>query len=57
LLSHGVEPPIIEDEQLHAAERSQETGVTKIAAGEREAGYERLHRGEVAGRVVALIGR
>ena len=30
------EPPIIKDEQLHAAKRPQQAGVTAIAAGERK---------------------
>ena len=36
----GFETPIVEDEQLHAAERPQEAGVAAIAAGEREVGEE-----------------
>ena len=43
MASGGIErlkTPIIEDEQLHAAERSQETGVTAIAASEREVGEQ-----------------
>ena len=31
----GREPPIVEDEQLHTAERPQQAGVTAIAAGAR----------------------
>ena len=35
-----LETPIVEDEQLHAAERPQDAGVATIAAGEREVGEE-----------------
>jgi hypothetical protein len=34
------EPPIVEDQQLHAAERPQDAGVAAVAAGEREIGEE-----------------
>ena len=30
------EPPVVEDEQLHATERPQDAGVAAIAAGKRE---------------------
>ena len=36
----GFETPVIEDEQLDTAERAQETGITAIAASEREVGEE-----------------
>src|SRR6266481_944093 len=36
----GFEPPIVEDEQLHAAERPQDAGVAAITAGEREIGEQ-----------------
>jgi hypothetical protein len=34
------EPPIVEDEQLHTAERTQDASITAIAAGEREIGKQ-----------------
>lgn len=34
------EPPIVEDEQLHAPERQQDTGIAAVAAGERKIGEE-----------------
>jgi len=34
------ETPVIEDEQLHAAECPQDAGIAAIAAGEREVGEE-----------------
>ena len=36
----GLETPVIEDEQLHPAERPQETGIATIAAGEGEVGEQ-----------------
>ena len=36
----GVETPVIVDEQLHPAERPQETGIATIAAGEGEVGEQ-----------------
>jgi hypothetical protein len=36
----GFETPIVEDEQLHTAERPQQASVMAIAAGEREIGEE-----------------
>ena len=36
----GFETPIVEDEQLHAAERPQQASVAAIAAGKREVGEE-----------------
>jgi hypothetical protein len=32
----GLEPPVIEDEELHATERALDAGIAAIAAGERE---------------------
>ena len=34
------ESPIVEDEQLHAAERPQDAGIAAVAAGEREIGEQ-----------------
>jgi hypothetical protein len=34
------EPPVVEDEQLHATERPQDAGVAAIAAGKREIGEQ-----------------
>jgi hypothetical protein len=35
-----LEPPVVEDEQLHAAERPLDTGIATVAAGEREVGEQ-----------------
>jgi len=36
----GLETPVVEDEQLYAAERALDAGIAAIAAGEREVGEE-----------------
>jgi hypothetical protein len=36
----GLETPVVEDEQLYAAERSLDAGIAAIAAGEREVGEQ-----------------
>ena len=36
----GLETPVIEDEQLHAAERPLDAGIATVAAGEREIGEQ-----------------
>jgi hypothetical protein len=36
----GLETPVVEDEQLHAAERPLDAGIATIAAGEREFGEQ-----------------
>jgi hypothetical protein len=35
-----LEPPVVEDEQLHAAERPLDAGIATVAAGEREIGEQ-----------------
>jgi len=35
-----LEPPVVEDEQLHAAERALDAGIATVAAGEREIGEQ-----------------
>ena len=36
----GLETPVVEDEQLHAAERPLDAGIATVAAGEREIGEQ-----------------
>ena len=50
-----IEPPIIEDEKLHTAERPQEAAVTAIAARERKVG-EQLWKALVEDRSIVATG-
>ena len=47
--------PIVEDQQLDAAERAQDAGITTVAAGEREVGEE-LGRALIEDRAVVTAG-
>jgi len=50
-----LEPPVVEDEQLHAAERALDAGIATVAAGERKVGEE-LGNALVEHRTIVAAG-
>ena len=51
----GLEPPVVEDEQLHTADRSLDAGIATVTAGKREIGEE-LGNALVKDRAVVATG-